>query len=70
MIFFALKYTSILLDKIAEEMKIKADLDGSNLQATFYKDQKETFQSFDARQKYTLITAHLKREIDFELLEK
>jgi hypothetical protein len=37
-IYFALRFTGKKLDEIADKLKIKADLDGQNIQATFFKE--------------------------------
>jgi hypothetical protein len=61
-------FSGSFLDKIADKLQMKIDMDGKSIKATFFKEQSKEFTSFDARQKYTCIMNYLEQEIDFEHL--
>ena len=48
-IFFAIRFTGPKVDRIADDLKIKGDLDNGNIRYQFNRHMQKEFSAFDAR---------------------
>lgn len=48
-IFFAIRFTGPKVDRIADDLKIKGDLDNGNIRYQFNRHMQKEFTCFDAR---------------------
>ena len=69
-IFFAIRFTGPKVDRIADDLKIKGDLDNGNIRYQFNRHMQKEFSAFDARQRFQCIQFYLESEIDFDNFEK
>ena len=67
-VYFALKFSSPAIDKIAHNFDVYGNLDNTTIQYKFNKFMRKQFTVFDARQRYACIMAYLESEIDFDHL--
>lgn len=65
-IYFAIKFNTKRLDRLAEKHMVYGDLDITNIRVPYDRIMRKEYSKFDSRQRYICIMKELESEIDFD----